>query len=414
MKGIKFASRLVLSAILVSGFGVVQIQPETAQASSYSYCVSTMKAKYAKQIKGYRSIISSNNSLINGMKKELKGYKELGKSKYDRTLSSLEAKVVKEGKTNATLSSNVSKFEKNVKAQKNTSKDHTLGKTSSSLKKQLVTLNKEIGKTKLGVTSEGKKKKAALELNIAKLFLDGQINEKLEGIYNNKTTIQKMRDQINELLTTTPSQYDADLKKIDSQLVILYNEYNDLKKQVISIQTKSKNITSTSTVAKLLNDLGNMDGKLETLWESVTEHYDEKLGELADKVNSVARERQFGHYMNHYDAMNTLKEKLQFVATADTSDADDIRKLLHEKGVSFTELDSAAWSIFNKSLNYRTNNYKVVEDAYNTLQKLSSQEDDQAFAAQLTLVNGLIDTFISNRAVYMQTEKEAILAKYNG
>jgi hypothetical protein len=171
VKGFKFAGGLALSAMLVSGFGVVQTQAATAHASSYSYSVSAMKAKYAKQIKEYRSIISSNTSSINGMKKELNGYKELGKTKYDSALSSLEAKVVKEGKTNATLSSNVNKFEKDVKAQKNTRKDYTLGKTSSSLKKQLVALKTEIGKTKSEVTSVGKKKKAEVELNMAKLFL---------------------------------------------------------------------------------------------------------------------------------------------------------------------------------------------------------------------------------------------------
>jgi hypothetical protein len=241
------------------------------------------------------------------------------------------------------------------------------------------------------------------------------MNEQLDAIYNNKMKIQKMRDQINELLTTTPSQYDVELKKIDSQLVSLNNRYDDVKKQVISIQTKVKNVKSTSEVAKLYhNDIQTINGKLEMLLSELIEGCSENLSAVTDEVNDVAKERRFGHYMKHYDEMNTLNEKLQFISTADKNDADDLRKLLHDKGVSFGELDRVAWGYFYKLQDYRTINYKVVEDAYDKLQKFSSQEDDQAFATQLTLVNGLIDTFICNRTVYAQTEKEAILAKYNG
>lgn len=415
VKGLKFVGGLALAAMLVSGFGVVQTQAVTAHASSYSQSVSAMKAKFAKQIKEYRSMIKSNTSSINGMKKELNGYKELGETKFDRALASLEAKVVKEGKTNASLSSKVSKFEKDVKAQKNIKKSKTLAKTSSSLKKQLVALKTEIGKTKAEVTSVGKKKEAEVELNMAKLFLTGEIDRKLEGIYNNKLTIQKMRDQIKELLTTTPSQYDAELKKIDSQLVTLNKRYDEVKKQILSIKPKVENAKSTSTLVKLYHhDLQIIEAKLEKLLSDLIEGCSENLIIVADKVNEVAKERQFKHYMNHYVEMNTLKEKVQFVSTADNVDADDLRKLLYDKGVSFRELDTVAWSYFYKLQDYRTINYKVVENEYDKLQKLSSQEDDQAFAAQLTLVTGFMDTFIKNRAVYAKTEKEAILAKYDG
>lgn len=413
MKVFKFVSGLALVALLVSGFGVVPTQETTVHASSYTKSVSTMKAKYAKQIKELRKIISSNTSSINGTKKELNGFKELGKTKFDRELSSLEARVIKEGKTNASLTSKVNKFEKEVKAQKNTRKDSALGKTSASLKKQLVALKTEIGKTKTEVTSTGKKKKAELELTMAKLFITNVTDEQLDGIYNNKVTIQKMRGQIKELLTTTPSQYDAELKKIDNQLVSLNTRYDDVKKQTLSIKTKVKNAKSTTTIAKLYHhDIQVIEAKLEKLLSDLIEGCSEHLSAVADQVNEVAKERQFKHYMNNYDEMNTLKEKLQFVSTVDENDADDLRKLLHEKGVSFSELDRVAWGYFYKLQDYRTKNYKVVEDAYNKLQKFSSQEDDQAFSTQLTLVNGLIDTFISNRSVYAKAEKEKILASY--
>lgn len=414
MKGFKIAIGLALSVMLISGFGEVQTQTSTVYASSYSHSVNAMKAKYAKQIKEYRSIISSNTSMISGMKKELKGYKELGKTKYDSTLSSLESKVIKEGKTNSTLSNNISKFEKDVKAQKNTKKDATLNKKSSSLKKQLIKLKTEISKTKSEVTSVGKKKKAEVELEIAKLYLTNRINEQLDAVYNNKMKIQELKDQINDLMTTTPSQYDGDLKKIDSQLVELKNNYDDLKKEILSIQTKVKKIKSTSTVAKLLhNDIEMIEAKFERLSSDLIEGCSENLTIVADKVNELAKERRFEHYMMHYDEMNQLKGKLQISSTADENDADDLRKLLHDKGVSFSELDRVAWNYFYILQDYRTINYKVVDDAYEKLQKLSSQEDDQAFAEQLIRVNGLIGTFISNRTVFAQTEKEAILAKYN-
>ncbi|MGE8204667.1 hypothetical protein ACQKP0_08890 [Heyndrickxia sp. NPDC080065] len=416
MKGFKFVVRLALSVMLLSGFGmIVQTQAATAHASSYSKSVSAMKAKYTKQIKEYRSILSSNTSSINGIKRELIGYKELGKTKYDSTLSSLEAKAVKQGKTNAALSSKVSKFEKDVKAQKNTKKDATLGKTSSSLKKQLVALKTEIGKTKSEVASIGKKKKAEVELNMAKLFLTNETDRLFDGYDYVKTTIQKMRNRINELLTTTPSKYDAELKKIDSNLVSLNKSNEDVKKQVLSLQKKIENLPSPSSIAKLYhNDVQIIGTKLEDLSNRLIEYWGENLDEVADKVIEIGRERKFDHYMKHYDEMNMLKEKLQLDSTADENDADDLRKLLHEKGVSFGELDRVAWSYFYKLQDYRTKNYKVVEEAYDRLQKLSTQEDDKSFATQLTLVNGLIDTFINNRKVYAQKEKEAILEKCSG
>jgi len=398
--------------MLIIGFGVIQTQ--AVQGASSSHSVNQMKIKYAKQIKEFRNIISSNTSSINAMKKELKEYKELEKTKYDRSLFSLEERVVKEGKTNSTLSRSVSKFEKEVKAQKNTKNKNTISKKSTSLKKQLVALKKEISKTKSEIKRTGKKKKAEIELKITKLFLTKETDEQLDAIYNNKMKIQKMRDQINELLTTTPSQYDGDLKKIDDQLVSLHKSYDDVKKQILSIRHKAESIKTTSTVAKLHNDIQKINGKLEQLLSSLIEGCSENLNIIADEVNEIEKESQFGHYMKHYDAMNSLKEKIQIISTADENDTDDLRKLLHDRGIVFHELDSVAWNYFYTLQNYRTQNYKVVENAYDKLQKLSSQEDDQAFAEQLTLVNGLLDTFISNHTVYAQTEKEAILAKYIG
>ncbi|MGE6256846.1 hypothetical protein ACQKCU_02875 [Heyndrickxia sporothermodurans] len=415
MKGLKFVGGLVLSVMLVSGFGVVQTQAATAHVSSYSHSVSKMKAKYAKQIKAYHKTITSNTSSINKIKKDLNGYKKLGKTKYDKALSSLETKVVKEGKTNATLSSKVSKFEKDVKAQKNTRKDATLGKTSSSLKKQLVKLKTEIGKTKSEVASIGKKKKAEVELNIAKQFLTRLTDDQLEAVYSNKTTIQKLRNQINELLTTTPSKYDTELEKIDSDLVSLNKSYEDVKKQVLSLRKKIENSTLTSSIAKLYhNDFESIEAKLENLLSILSEGCSDKLNEITTEVIEIGREREFGHYMKHYDEMNMLKEKLQLDSTADENDADNLRKLLHEKGVSFSELDRVVWSYLYKLQDYRELNYKEVQKANDRLQKLSTQEDDIAFAKQLTLVNGLIDTFIKNRKAYAEKEKEAILEKYDG
>ncbi|MGV3466226.1 MAG: hypothetical protein ACO1OT_13145 [Heyndrickxia sp.] len=413
MKGLKFASGFILSAMLISGFGVVQTHASTVHVSSYSHSVNKMKEKYFRQIKEFRSIISSNNSSMNGMKKELTGYEELGKSNDDRALFSLEEKVVKEGKRNSTLSRNVSKFEKDVKAQKNTKKDYSLSKTSASLRKQLVALKKEISKTKSELTRVGKKKKAEIQLKIAKLFLTKEADEQLDAIYNNKMKIQEMRDQINELLTTTPSQYDGDLKKIDNQLISLFKNYDDLKKQIISVRKKAESIKSTSPVAKLHNDIQKINGKLEQLLSILTEGYSENLNTIVDQVKEVGKERQFEHYMRHYDEMNLLNGKLQMISTADENDADHLRKLLHDRGVAFQELDSVAWRYFYILQDYRTRNYEAVEDAYDKLQNLSSHEDDQAFAAQLTLVNGLMDIFISNRTVFAQAEKEVILEKYS-
>ncbi|GIN86348.1 hypothetical protein J6TS2_27340 [Heyndrickxia sporothermodurans] len=415
MKGLKFVGGLVLSVMLVSGFGVVQTQAATAHVSSYSHSVSKMKAKYAKQIKAYHKTITSNTSSINKIKKDLNEYKKLGKTKYDKTLSSLEKKVVKKSKTNASLSSKVSKFEKDVRAQKNTRKDNTLAKTSSSLKKQLVKLKTEIGKTKSEVASIGKKKKAEVELNIAKQFLTRLTDDQLEAVYSNKTTIQKLRNQINELLTTIPSKYDKELKKFDNKLVSLTKSYEDVKKQVLSLRKKIDNSTSTSSIAKLYhNDFEFIEAKFEKLLSILWEGTIDKLSDITTEVDKIGREREFSHYMKHYNEMNMLKEKLQLDSTADENDADDLRKLLHEKGVPFSELDPVAWSYLYKLKDYRELNYKEVQKANDRLQKLSTQEDDIAFATQLTLVNGLIDTFIKNRKAYAQKEKEAILAKYNG
>ncbi|MBS4174747.1 hypothetical protein [Bacillus sp. FJAT-49736] len=412
MKILKLVGGLVLSALLVSGFGVIQTQAAT---KSYSYSVSAMKAKYAKQIKEYRSIISSNTSSLNGLKKELNGYKELGKTKYDKTLSSLEAKVVKEGKTNTTLSSNVSKFEKDIKAQKNTKKDAAFGNTSASIKKQLVKLKTEISKTKTEITSVGKKKKAEVELEFAKLAITNRIDRDLDAVYYFKTKIQELRDKIEDLLVSTPSQYDGDLKKIDKQLVELGKSNDDLKKEVLTLQKKVKEAKSTSEIAKLYNhDLNILASKFEDLSDMLIEHCTENFYMVSDKIDEVAIEHRIGHYMQHYDEMNLLKEKLIMASTPDEKDADDLRKLLYQKGVPSVELDRVAWSYFNKLQEFRRTNYKVVEDAYDQLQKLATQEDDQAFADQLTMVNGLIDTFICDRNAYAQKEKEAILAKYDG
>jgi hypothetical protein len=129
-------------------------------------------------------------------------------------------------------------------------------------------------------------------------------------------------------------------------------------------------------------------------------------------VNEVGKAREFSHYMKHYDDMNRLKEKLQMLSSADDKDWADLRRTLYQKGLTYRQLNPVSWTFYAQLQTYHDTNYKVVKEAYDQLQNLSTQENDHAYATQLTQVNKLADTYISQRAAYVKKEKEALLAKY--
>lgn len=250
-----------------------------------------------------------------------------------------------------------------------------------------------------------------VELTLSKDYFDEQINNLLESLANNKNKIQKMRNQINQLLTNTPSPYNVDLKKLDGQLMTYNHQLDVIKKETLSYRPQVDALKSTAQVPKWYKVLDAENGRLEGPSIKIG-NLEDQFNATADSVNEVGKDREFNHYMKHYDDMNRLKEKLQLMASADDKGMAELRRALYEKGLTYRQLNPVSWTFYAQLHTYHDTNYKVVKEAYDQLQNLSTQENDQAYATQLTQVNKLADTYISQRATYVKKEIASLLAKY--